>query len=621
MISEPLAPGAPAIILYREVYRDDSGLQDYENNYERIKILTEEGRKYADVEIPFFKGSGSEVVNVKARTIRPDGTIVPFQGKPFEKQIVKAKGVRYMAKTFTMPDVTVGSIIEYSYTTNYPENFVFDSHWIISDELFTKQASFSLKPYSEMACRWSWHALPPGTAPPKDEGISHIIKLTVNNVPAFKTEDYMPPENELKSRVDFVYSEGPVDSNKPQEFWKTTGKKLNSRLESFVGKHGAMEAAVSQIVSPTDTPEEKLKKIYAKVQQLRNTSYEVEKTEQEQKRNKEKDSNNVENVWKSGMGDGAQLTWLFLGLARAAGLDASGVWVSDRHDYFFAPGSLDPNKLNANVVLVKLNGKNLYFDPGAKFTPYGMLPWIETGVTGLKLDRDGGEWITTPLPDSTVSRIDRKAEFTLSETGTLEGTVTMTLSGLEALSARVEERNEDETARKKYLENMLHDDIPVGSTVELTNQPDWNSSSASLSAVYKVRIEGWVSGAGRRGFFPMGIFSNGEKHVFDHAEREHPIYFDFPFSRHDDISVTLPLGVQVASVPAPIDQKGGNVIGYDLKADKTAATLHLTRDFDVNALLLDSKYYAALRNFFQMVRTGDEQQVVLQQMGGAAGGN
>src|SRR5205814_9083025 len=58
------------------------------------------------------------------------------------------------------------------------------------------------------------------------------------------------------------------------------------------------EQAVAQIVSTGDSPEVKLQKIYAKTQSIRNTSYEVEKTEQEQKRAKEKEVNNVEDVWK-----------------------------------------------------------------------------------------------------------------------------------------------------------------------------------------------------------------------------------------------------------------------------------------------------------------------------------
>ena len=92
MKAEPLAPGATAIILYRQVDRDDNSRTSHEDNYFRIKILTEEGRKRADIEIPFFKGS-QEVVNVRGRTIRPDGSISNFDGKVFEKSLVKGKGV------------------------------------------------------------------------------------------------------------------------------------------------------------------------------------------------------------------------------------------------------------------------------------------------------------------------------------------------------------------------------------------------------------------------------------------------------------------------------------------------------------------------------------------------
>jgi hypothetical protein len=132
MTKEPQAPGAAAVILFRQVDRDDTGRTAHENNYFRIKILTEEGRKYADIEIPFFKDRGT-VGNIRARTIRPDGSIANFDGKVFDKSIAKARGLKYLAKTFTLPDVQVGSIIEYYYTIDLAENFVFDSHWILSN--------------------------------------------------------------------------------------------------------------------------------------------------------------------------------------------------------------------------------------------------------------------------------------------------------------------------------------------------------------------------------------------------------------------------------------------------------------------------------------------------------
>jgi transglutaminase-like putative cysteine protease len=338
MISEPLAPGAPAIILYRQVDRDDNTRTPHEDNYLRIKILTEEGRKYADIEIPFLK-QNQDVIHIRARTIRPDGSIVEFDGQVFEKALVKSRGLKYLAKTFTLPDVQVGGIIEYLYTVDMKENFIYDSHWILNEELFTKRARFSLKPFMSTSntfnLRWTWQALQPGSEPKQDPADRyHTVRIEATNIAAFQTEDFMPPANELKSRVDFIYDRE-LYAKDADTYWKRIGKERNSQLESFIGKRKAMEEAVAQIVSPNDPPETKLRKIYDRVQQLRNTSYEVQKTEQEEKRDKTKTAENVEDVWKRGYGNGVQLTWLFLALVRAAGLEAYGCLVSDRSNYFF----------------------------------------------------------------------------------------------------------------------------------------------------------------------------------------------------------------------------------------------------------------------------------------------
>ena len=612
MTSEPLAPGAQAIILYRQVDRDDNVTTSHQDVYVRIKILTEEGRKYADVEIPYRK-EYENIHGLRARSVRPDGTISDFQGKPFDKQIVKVKGLKYLAKTFTLPDVMVGSVIEYTYTTDFNEYLIFDSHWILSDDLFTKEAHFSLKPYESayqrFNLRWSWHALPPGTGVPRQDN-DHVVRLEVKNIPAFQTEDYMPPESELKSRVDFVYSEDNFESDEAK-YWRNVVKKWNENLESFVNKRKAMEQAVSQIVSASDAPEVKLQKIYRRVQLIRNTSFEEEKTAQEQKRDKEKDNNNVEDLWKHGYGNGRDITWLFLGLARTAGFEAYGVWTSDRRNYFFSSKQMDKSKLDANVVLVKVNGKDQYFDPGAAFVPYGLLPWDETGVSGLRLDKDGGGWVLTTLPASAESKVERTAKLKLTDSGDLEGKVVLKFTGLEAWQRRVGERHVDETGRKEFLENQVKEYVPAAMEADLTNKPDWSSSEAPLVAEYSVKIPGWASGAGRRAMLGVGLFSASEKHVFDHTNRIHPIYFEYPFQKVDDVTIELPLGWSVSSLPAE-QNKDGHVVSYTLKTTQEGGTLHWSRVLNVDVLLLDSKYYMALRNFFQVVRTGDEEQVVLQ---------
>ena len=611
MTSEPKAPGAPAIILFREVDRDD-GERGHEEIYFRIKILTDEGRKYGDIEIPFVKGE-SNVANLHARTIKVDGTIVDFTGGVFEQAIAKARGAKYLAKTFTLPEVQAGCIIEYYFTLELNYSFTFGSHWVLNDDLFTRSAKFSLSPYTNsyypINLTWVSRGLPPGTAPPA-AAKNRVVSLEVSNIPAFHAEDYMPPENEMKSRVDFVYSYAAFEPD-PTKFWKKWGQDANAYMEKFIDKHRAMEQAASGIVAAGDSPETKLQKIYSRVQQLRNTSFEAGKTEQERKRDKEKAPTNVEEVWKKQYGSGGELTWLFLALARAAGFEAYGMWVPDRLNYFFNVAGMDSYRLDTNVVVVKLSGKDAFFDPGSKFIPFGMLPWFETSVKGLKLDKDGGSWLETALPDSAQSGIARKAELKLSETGDLEGKVTVTLTGLEASRYRMDENLSDDTERKKFLEDTVKESVPVAAEVELTNQPDWKSSSREMVAEFSVKVPGWASNAGRREILPVGLFSAPEKHVFDHAERTQPIYFSYPFHRVDDISIELPSGWKISTLPRS-ERQDAHMASYSVQAENDKETLHLHRALNVDILLMESKFYPTLRNFFQGLRAADEQPVVLQ---------
>lgn len=621
MTSMPEAPGAPAVYLYRQVDRNDTGIQHgrgaTEYNYVRIKILTEEGRKHANVEIPFERQRTS-ISNIRARTVRPDGTIANFDGKVYEQTLEKTKGVKYLAKVFTVPDVQVGSIIEYHYNIDFEDYYIFRSYWILSEELFTKRAVFSLKPYDRppWTVQWSWPAaLPKGTEPPK-EGPDHIVRMTTENVPAFVTEDHMPPPNELKYRVVFTYHDEVPEMN-VDKYWKQFDKKKNGQVEGFIDKRKAMEEAVAGIISPGDAPEVKLRKIYARVQQIRNLTYLPRKSVEERKHEEIKENNNVEDLWKRQYGTGWDLTWLFLGLVRAAGMEAYPCLVSGRGEYFFRKERVDGRELDANVVLVKVNGKEEFFDPGAAFTPFGMLPWMETATVGLKLDRDGGSWIQTPMPVSEDSKIERRAELKLAAEGDLEGKLTVSFTGLEAHWRRIDERNQDETARKKFLEDQVKEDIPAGSEVDLTKQPEWNSSEAPLTAEFNLKVPGWASAAGRRAMLPTTLFSAREKHMFEHADRVWPIYFRFAYKAADDVNIQLPAGWRVESVPKDEDRdlKGAE---YSLKVEKNSGIVHIQRVLRSDLYMVPKDSYPVLRGFFQFVKSEDEQQVVMQPAGTAA---
>jgi hypothetical protein len=132
-----------------------------------------------------------------------------------------------------------------------------------------------------------------------------------------------------------------------------------------------------------------------------------------------------------------------------------------------------------------------------------------------------------------------------------------------------------------------------------------------------LKVPGWLTGAGHHAFLPTGLFGANEKHMFDHATRVYPVYFSYPFKKIDDLTIELPLGWQVGSVPKPVDQNA-KAAEYSLNVQNDKGTLHIHRELRSDLMLVQVSFYPALRGFYQVVRSDDDQQVVLQPGGVSA---
>src|SRR6185312_7187301 len=98
----------------------------------------------------------------------------------------------------------------------------------------------------------------------------------------------------------------------------------------------------------------------------------------------------------------------------------------------------------------------------------------------------------------------------LEQGGTLSGKVTIRFTGMEGAWRRLQERNEDDTERKQFLEEQLRDLVPSGTEVKLMNAPDWSSGDDALVAEYDLRVPGWVASAGQRRLLKVGLFGAAE---------------------------------------------------------------------------------------------------------------
>jgi hypothetical protein len=603
----PGNPGADAIQLYYADFINDE--EQTEFFYVRIKVLNEKGKSHADVEL-VIPPEGS-ISSLKARTIQPDGRITEFTGKPFQKTVIKTRGVKVLAKAFTMPEVSVGSIIEYKYHVDWPY-IATDNFWTIQHGLYTVKESFRMKAYSgglrgfengyQVAALYSH--MPNNIKPLQKAG---GYELDVENMPAFESEGYMPPEEDLKPQMRFFYI-GKGNST-PEKFWQEAGRKWNDEVEHFIGNRREISQAAAEAIGNEADSEQKLRKLYARAQ-VRNLTYERERTEQEQKNEKLKLNQNAGDVLARGTGYRDDITRLFVALARAAGFDASIVQVSDRRNKFFDKGLLSERQLETEIAVVSLAGKDLYLDPGTEFCPYGYLRWIRTSTMGIKLDKKGGVFVTVPAAGYDKATIRRNAEMALDGGGNLKGTITVNYEGGDALEHRLDELDTDEAGRKKDLEEELQGWLPTGAIIKLTKAEGWQANDGPLTATFSVDMPGYASAAGKRLLVPAYLFQARQMDAFKHVERKFPVYFPYAFGEVDRVNITIPDGYTLENTPQKQTARLGYA-GYQNLAQFDGKRLVTQRILQVNGIFFRLEQYPEIKDFFGKVQAGDEQQAVL----------
>ncbi|MGE5110858.1 MAG: DUF3857 domain-containing protein, partial [Acidobacteriaceae bacterium] len=473
--SLPNQPGAAAFILAHEEMDDDQ--LHYHSVYMRIKVLTEAGRERANVELP-YNDRNFDISGIHGRTIHADGTIIPFEGKPFEKDIVKGAGIRYKVKTFTMPDVQVGSIIEYKYELRYDDDMLYAPHWVLQDDMFQQHEHYVFKPWNREVMlphgrigngfAWTWFT------PNKEEPVRQRdkIEITLDNVPAFVEEENMPPSDVLKFYVHFYYQSAKTSD----EFWKDEGKFWSKDVDHFANKSNELSSALSGIVTASDAPEQKVRKIYAFVQTLENTTYLPERSVQEQKALGLKESKNAVDVLRQKSGDRDEITRLFIGFVRAAGIPAYAMRVTARDNSYFLPQVMDFNQLDWDIAIVQLDGKEVFLDPGTRFCPYGTVYWKYSAARGIRQTPDGKTVIAESAPATYKdAQTQRLLDVTVGTDGEAEGILKVSYLGQEAIRRRLVALKTDVAGRTKDLEDEAREWFPNNAEITLSNKPDWNS--------------------------------------------------------------------------------------------------------------------------------------------------
>ena len=142
-------PDADAEAILWEVKIDDSSESGFSlKHYVRVKIYTERGReKYSKFDIPFEKGL--KIKDLAARVIKSDGSIVEVKNEDiFEREIVKAGGRKIKAKSFAVPNIEPGVIVEYRYKEAYSSGGARGLHIDFQKDIPVQRLAYYYKPFA-----------------------------------------------------------------------------------------------------------------------------------------------------------------------------------------------------------------------------------------------------------------------------------------------------------------------------------------------------------------------------------------------------------------------------------------------------------------------------------------
>jgi hypothetical protein len=389
-------------------------------------------------------------------------------------------------------------------------------------------------------------------------------------------------------------------------------KKWNDETEHFVGKKNTLESEVAKTVSPNDPPEVKLKKLYVRAQQIRNLDFEDDKTRQEEKSEDLKKNGNVEDVLHHNYAHGLDLNRFFVALARAAGFEANIVFIAPRSMEVFNRNLEDKSELSAQIVWVNAGGKEYYLDPSAPGYPFGILPWFENNTNGIRVSGKPNDLAQVPISKPTDATIERHADITVSDAGAAEGTLAIDFTGLEGALRRERGMRQDDTGRKKALEEEIKGWMSSDASFELTKVENWDKNDMPIHVEGKITAPTFGSVAGHRVLIPVTLFTPPQSKAFQTAKRSNPIYFHYPCQEIDDLKFTVPAGYKIETLPKAVATNPASVVAYQITPSQNGSVAEVKRTLSINTILVDKQYYAALRSFFSSVKTSDETQIVLQ---------
>lgn len=619
---------APAAIIFKRgktffTYNYTNGFSANHVYEFKIKIYKKEGLRWADQKVRFYIGyeklnedrlEFSQAITYNLENGAIVKTKLDNQGT-FKNKINKY----WNEKTITLPNVKVGSIIEYKYILK-TENLVklpdFDFQYEIPVDYFEYK--------TEIPEFYVYKTILVGKTPITSDAkivlggqsfenehnqtntmsykqVNSIY--TGKDILALKPEPYINNIENYKGSIQYElervrYPDQPVkDYSLTWEGVASTifkeedfGKELN-QSDFFLED-------LRKLLVNTESLQERLEIIFKFVQNKMNWNEE----------NGYYKDKGVVKAYKEQTGNVADINFILINMLKTAGIEVNPVLVSTVENGI----PVYPTRTGFNYVIAaaEIDGKQILLDATHKFTSPNILPLNLLNWKGRLIKKDGTSKEIDLYPNS-VSREFSNTIAKLDASGKIEGMVRVQRSDYDAYSFRVENADKNqENYLEKYEEQL--GDLKISDYAIENKKTNFANPIVETFSFTSDNLSEIIGG---KIFVNPLLFFTRTKNPFTQEQRQMGIYFGYPTQEKFNLNLAIPEGYVVESMPNPVRiLSEDKAIAYTFNIANDGNKIQITCIKEINNSIFAADEYTGLKNLFQKMLASQNEKIVLKKI-------
>lgn len=624
----------------RHFYSSTQELRVFYHYQVRLKIFTEEGKKYATISIP-YRGYDEyeDVVEISGATYNIDGS-----GKTVKSKF-KSKDVKWTRNngslwncTFTLPDVKVGSIIEYSYKIASLD-FVKLRDWLFQKDIPVLNSELTFSSPNFYTYAFFSNIGSDKLQIKKEDQVQYLqfystnvychgtmLKMSARNIPAFRKEVMMPDSSRQILKGEFLLSTAltnPSEFNIFREYyrmiylkpllltttnnyyeprnraglyndilaaykfiegmdWESFTKKLNKRDDFSKNMLKAFDSkTLIDSFRRIEAGEKRMAEIYNFVKSYMkwNGEYRIFT------------SNSLEKIFEKRTGYSSDINMLLINLLSRSGIQARPVLISTRSygNVYKEMGFF--RKFNSVIASVELNGKRYLLDATDPLRSYKLLSVDDLNDEGFLVNLLDYQWVS--LINSDSSSVYQTAKYELQQGNILQEEIKTVYTGYKALEKRKELLDSTFFPEKQTTENLNNCEEPLRIHKSYTD---------NLSLKDSLVITPWAENS---------LIEN----PFTSENRTHPVDFKYEQTLVRELELIIPQGYKLASFPQSQNLvMQGNFLTSSFSSSVHQDKLRLNLRVDILNSYIPPQFYNELIIFLESIKNIEQEKIILKKL-------